>query len=201
MKYGIKMNKIWSFLNSQLVSAIIAGLLILIAGKFLEDSQREQDSELITSLDLQSKKVALLDNELASLKQQMSALLTSMDDVSTSIHTQPKSLLSDNNTETWVTLLSTSWAKKKYRIDVAKYSDSNENISDFYVNVDRISKGVATLRISSKDGQDIKVESLKVGSHMEFEYKNRKLRVNLLSTRQAGFWNSLAAYFSVEILE
>ena len=186
------MNKFWLFLNSQLISGLIITAVVWLMGNKAESNEQMQFNSFSQETTKLQKQISSLEKDLESYSLQCAENCAA----STTIESD---LTPAQVVKQWQTVLGTSWAKPGYFIDVNKYASSHKNVVDFDANVEAIENNKATIRVSSSSNNDIKSQSLEPGESMLFNTNGKKFRLTLESIRQAGFWNTLAAYFKVEI--
>ena len=182
------MNKFWLFLNGQLVSGLIIALAAWWIGNQNDSSEMDLHNTFSKQTVVLEQKIDKLETELVSYKGRC---------LEKCVPDQDK--LAKPEEPKWKTVLGVSWAKAGHFIDVNRYASSDRGVTKFNANVDFIDNGTAEIRISTSANGNVHTKALKVGEDMEFTNDSRKFRLTLVSIRKAGFWNTMAAYFKVEI--
>ena len=180
------MKKYWKFLNTPLISAIIAGFILLYIGHLIEKRDRKSDSNIL--------RIENLSNSVESLKKIIKDAKKYLHE-----HEVPVEKLTEDKKE-WRTLLDVSWGKKNDRYNVKTYASFMNEKVPFYIQVNSVSIEKAQLSILNEDFSPVKSGVLEKGENYTFDYNDNKFRVNLLDVRGAGFFRSLAAYFTIEVL-
>lgn len=182
------MEKIWKFLNSAFISALVAGLLILWADRVIEKREIEDSKQLLSRIDKLSDSV----EKLLFFKNITEKYLHE--------HKDPVEKPSDEKRKIWKKLLDVSWGKKNDRYLVKKFASFMNKEVPFYVNVDWVKEKESKISILNEDLSLNKSQTLKENEHYNFDYNDNKFRLNLLYIKGAGFLGSDAAYFTIDVL-